>query len=200
MTLTVRHPVDDDRWRLLDWRNDERVRSVSLNDEIIDRETHSAWFDRMSTSRSDEFLVVAWDGEPAGLVQLESLDPVARTSSWGCHLGRIDVPPGVGASLPVLGLGLGFERHRLRRMHAQVLASNKNMRSIHRRLAIPIERQRREHSRRHDGTLDDLYEYGVLMSEWPAIREAAARLLPSQVRAGVEACLSVLGQPIEPHR
>lgn len=192
MSLTARAPEPSDRDRMLEWRNHERVRAVSVNDRRIPPDEHAAWFERAVADRSDQLLVVGWDGQPVAVVQLESIDLAQMTSSWGVHLGVFDVPPGVGAALPLIGLGLGFGRWQLRRMTAQVLATNRNMVSMHRRFGVPIEGLRRQHVRRSTGECVDVHEYGVLAPEWPDIRSAGLRLLPSQVRIAVDEVLTSL--------
>jgi RimJ/RimL family protein N-acetyltransferase len=195
MMLGVR-PVDEiDRWRMLDWRNSERIRAVSIDGAVIDESTHSAWFDRVLAERGDEVLIVTVDEAPVGVVSLERVDRRQGVCSWGCHLGVTEVAPGVGAALPVIGLGFGFDGHAMRRMTAQVLAGNRNMLGIHRRLGVPIEGTLREHVRREDGTTSDVVTYGVLRSEWSAIRSMAASLLPTSVRADLHELLDGFGAP-----
>ena len=192
MSLGARPVEESDRWRLLDWRNSDRVRAVSIDGAVISRDTHSAWFDRLVAERADELLIVTWDGAPVGVVSLERVDRQQAVCSWGCHLGVTDVPPGVGAVLPVIGLGFGFDRHGMRRMTAQVLGGNRNMLGIHRRLGVPIEGTLREHVRRDDGTISDVVLYGVLAPEWETIRATAMSLLPAALRGDLGALLDGL--------
>jgi UDP-4-amino-4,6-dideoxy-N-acetyl-beta-L-altrosamine N-acetyltransferase len=195
MTLGVRQVDESDRWRMLGWRNSERIRAVSIDGAVIDEATHSAWFDRLLADRSDEVLIVTMDEDPVGVVSLERVDRLQGVCSWGCHLGVTAVAPGVGAALPVIGLGFGFDGHSMRRMTAQVLAGNRNMLGIHRRLGVTIEGTLREHVRREDATTSDVIMFGVLRSEWPAIRSTASSLLPASVRGGLEEVLAGFGAP-----
>jgi RimJ/RimL family protein N-acetyltransferase len=183
--LALRRLREDDRWTLFDWRDSERVRAVSLDSAPLQREGHSAWFDRTLVARRDEVLVVEWQGRSVGVVQLEALRRDQRISSWGCHLGETDVPPGLGAALPLLGLGYGFETFGLRRMHAQVLGHNTGMRSIHRRLGVPEEGVLRNHLLRPDGSEIDVHLYGVLREEWPDLRDRGLALFPSSLAPSV---------------
>lgn len=182
MSLGVRPVAEVDRWTLLEWRNEARVRAVSIDDGVIPRATHSAWFDRLLAERATEVLIATIDSTPVGVVSLERMDRGQSVCSWGCHLGVVDVPPGVGAVLPVIGLGFGFDSHGMRRMTAQVLAGNRNMLGIHRRLGVPIEGTLREHVLRDDGATSDVVVYGVLRSEWPTIRMTASSLVPATLR------------------
>ena len=195
MTLDVRPVEESDRWTLLEWRNSERVRAVSIDGAEIDRSTHAAWFDRLLAERTDEVLIVTASEAPVGVVSLERVDRSQAMCSWGCHLGVTDVAPGVGAVLPVIGLGFGFDAHEMRRMTAQVLAGNRNMLGIHRRLGVPIEGTLREQVRRHDGTTSDVVSYGVLRPEWSTIRTTAEALLPSSLRVDLAAVLDGFDAP-----
>lgn len=183
--LGLRPVVEDDRWRLHAWRSSERVRLVSIDDGAIPEDRHSAWFDGVLAERADQLHVVEWDGRPVGLVQIEGLDVAQQTSSWGCYLGDTDVPPGVGAALPLLGLGVGFREFGLRRMTAQVLGSNENMAKMHRRLRIPVEGTMVRHVRRTDGGEVDVTLYGVHRDDWPTIRDSALTLFPSHLRTDI---------------
>jgi UDP-4-amino-4,6-dideoxy-N-acetyl-beta-L-altrosamine N-acetyltransferase len=195
MILGARPVGETDRWRMLEWRNADRVRAVSIDGSVIDESTHSAWFDRLLAERADEVLIVTTDEVAVGVVSLERVDRRQGVCSWGCHLGVTEVAPGVGAALPVIGLGFGFDGHGMRRMTAQVLASNRNMVGIHRRLGVPIEGTLREHVRRDDATTTDVITYGVLQPEWSAIRATAASLLPASVRDGLADILDSFGAP-----
>lgn len=189
MILGARPVGEADRWRMLEWRNADRVRAVSIDAAVIDESTHSAWFDRLLAERAGEVLIVTVEEVAVGVVSLERVDRSQGVCSWGCHLGVTEVPPGVGAALPVIGLGFGFDAHHMRRMTAQVLATNRNMVGIHRRLGVPIEGTLRGHVLRDDATTSDVITYGVLRHEWHAIRPTAASLLPASVRDGLAGVL-----------
>ena len=192
MTFDIRTVREDDRSALLTWRNQPRVREVSINDREIDAADHDRWFDTLMASSTDHVLIATVDGGAAGVVSLGEIDRTQRTASWSCHAGPDANPPGFGAALPVLGLGLGFGRFQLRRMYAEVLATNSNMRGIHRRLKLVEEGIRRDAVMRADGTLLDAHEYGVLSTEWAEVRNNVLKMLPRSFRSDLEAVLERL--------
>jgi RimJ/RimL family protein N-acetyltransferase len=185
MSLGARPLRAADRDMLRAWRNDPRVRHVSRTQREIAAEEHQQWFDRVLNERADQLVVVTVDDAPCGVAQLEQVDAANSTASWGCHLGRFDVPPYIGASLPLIGLGLGFGRFALRRMEALVLGCNTNMLGIHRRFKVPLEGVRRHGQRLDDGSTVDVHEFGVLADEWPALRERGLSMLPGDARRGL---------------
>jgi len=181
MTIAVRSVQPDDRDRLLEWRNNPRVREMSLDDRLIDADDHERWFTSLVGGDTSHVLIALADNEPAGIVRLGDLDVTNRTASWSCHAGAATLTPGFGACLPVVGLGLGFGRFGLDRMHAEVLGINKNMRGVHRRLRLVEEGVRREQAMRADGERVDVHEFGVLREEWPEVRNRMMSLLPSSI-------------------
>lgn len=193
MTIQVRPIEPSDRDLLLQWRNATHVRAVSVDDRPIAAEAHEAWFERALHGATDgEIDIVAVNSSPVGLVRVEHVDATQSTGAWACHLGERAVPPGLGAALPVIGLAIGFGPWRLRRMAAEVLSVNKNMRGIHRRLGLAEEGVRREALRRSTAELLDIHEYGVLATEWPALRSRLLDLLPPVVRTDLTSLLATI--------
>ncbi|MBO0828359.1 MAG: GNAT family N-acetyltransferase [Streptosporangiales bacterium] len=68
------------------WRNDERVRAVSLTAHEIGPDEHLRWWRRASTDPTRRVLVYERDGVPSGVVNFFDLDPAARTVAWGFFL------------------------------------------------------------------------------------------------------------------
>ncbi len=160
---------------------------MSIDDRPIDESTHSAWFDRLVP---DTMLIVEADDRPIGVVRLGDIDRAARSCSWSCHLGETDVAPGVGACLPVIGLGFGFEGWGADTMEAEVLGGNRNMLGIHRRLGIPRRGVRATDARRADGSTEQVVEFDVQRSDWTTIRATARSLLPGALRSELEHVLA----------
>ena len=191
--LDVRGPRFDDRDRLLRWRNEERVRQVSVNDGIIGVESHARWFEHVIDGDSGLFLIVEVNEVPMGVVRVDHEPATVEVMSWSCHAGVDGLTPGAGASLPVIALGLGFGQHGARRMVADVLSNNKNMRGVHRRLGLKQEGVRRQQVKRATGAVLDVHEFGVLAKEWPEIYGRALSLLPSAIRSDLSHILESLG-------
>jgi RimJ/RimL family protein N-acetyltransferase len=189
--VSTRAVAAGDESQLLHWRNRAAVREMSIASDPIDEGNHSVWFEQLLSGPHEHIRVVALDNRDVGLIRLEGLDLHDGIAGWGCHMGSDEVPPGFGATLPVLSLALGFERFELRRMIAEVIEPNANMRAVHRRLGIPLEGTRRQALRRTDGPVD-VYEYGILRSEWADVRSTAARLLPMAMSEAVASAIDAL--------
>jgi len=187
--LILRRLREEDRFRLLEWRNQDYVREVFINSDPIDQEIHSSWFDLALVSQREFTLICQWRDQPVGVVRIESWNSEQLLGMWGCYLGEQQVPPGLGAALPLLGIAHGFDRLDARKMHAVVLEKNRNMLGIHRRLQIPEEGRFVRQLIREDGNEIDEIAFGVHKTEWQDLRSKALKLFPSSFRLELEACL-----------
>jgi RimJ/RimL family protein N-acetyltransferase len=68
------------------WRNDERVRAVSLTAHEIGPDEHRRWWRRAGTDPARRVLVYERAGVPSGVVNFFDLDAAARTVAWGFFL------------------------------------------------------------------------------------------------------------------
>lgn len=189
--ISIRLPREHDLDRLLTWRNREAVRAVSLNQRPIEREQHQAWFRRLLLDREGELGIVCHDRRPVGVVQLDRLDIHTSEATWGCHLGDVDVPPGFGATLPILGIALGIRGWGLSQLDADVIETNKNMLGIHRRLAI--RRVEPNAAPAQDGTEIRVFRFQVTEDEFPGIVERAERLFPRALSESLTNAIVALG-------
>lgn len=185
----------DDAEMLLAWRNSDRVRSVSHDDDVVPLDTHLQWLERRLATGADSIVVVEYRGEPAGVARCDAVDGQPGMWSWSCNASDTVTAPGVGATLPVIGLGLGFGRLQATQMVAEVLASNKNMNGIHRRLGIPLAQVRSGGAERSGGTVVDVNEFCVAPDDWAAIRARISRLLPSALGESLGGLLEELSAP-----
>ena len=72
MEITQRAATSDDASILLTWRNDSRVREISLSPALISRDEHLVWFSsRFDKQSSEPFLFFEVDGKTVGMARLD---------------------------------------------------------------------------------------------------------------------------------
>ena len=190
--ISVRLPLQADRDRLLAWRNRDAVRTVSLSQSLIEPEQHQAWFSKLLLEREGQLGIVCNDERPVGVIQLDQLDLQTSEATWGCHLGEIDVAPGFGATLPILGIALGLRGWGLKQLNAEVMAANKNMLGIHRRLAIRRIEPDPDPAKADEGPAIQAIQFQVSQDELPAILGRADRLFPRALAASLASAVTAL--------
>ena len=98
MQVSFRKVVEEDRARLLAWRNAPAVAPYMYADHLITHAEHDRWFDGMAGDGARAFWVIELDGEPVGLVNLYAIDRAHRRSAWAYYLAEPSTRgKGVGA-------------------------------------------------------------------------------------------------------
>jgi len=189
--LSRRQVRREDRWTLWNWRNSERVRLMSMNDNPIPREDHDSWFTKTFPTMRDRMVIVEWAGRSVGWYQIESWEESSRSGEWGNAIGEPEATPiGLGGGLPLLALSHAFDRMQAVQMIGRVLTLNRNMNAIMRRLKVPVDEDLAAVVRRMDGSESSVTAYRVDRPTWPRIEATGLSLLPSSLRQSFVQCLS----------
>lgn len=93
-----------DREQVLQWRNASHVRNYMFNNEIIDLNTHNAWFEKALGSQNVSHMIFEFQGKPAGLVSFTHIDKQNHTCRWGFYLGEESLPQGTGMTMCLCAL------------------------------------------------------------------------------------------------
>lgn len=132
--FSLRPLIEEDRERILAWRNSPAVRLQMVQSEAIDRPTHERWFEQQTTQaqslHAQSLQLMAQKGErPVGVCNLMTLQgealAEASTAEMGYYLGVDDVRGSLLAFVPaLLTLNGAFEGLGLQQVQARVKASN----------------------------------------------------------------------------
>jgi RimJ/RimL family protein N-acetyltransferase len=72
----------DDASLLLEWRNDPLTRRMSINGDLVDRETHIAWLTRRLGQAEPHLYIAELHGEPFGTFRIDG-DEISYTIAPG---------------------------------------------------------------------------------------------------------------------
>ena len=175
--VTLRAVCEDDRARLLAWRNDPAVSAYMYTDHVIAQAEHDRWFDGIATNTRAAYWVIEVDGAPVGLANLADIQREHQRCAWAYYL----------ASPTVRGLGVGsyvefwmiehvFGDLGLEKLWCEVLLSNEAVWKLHMAYGFQREALFRRHVVK-GGVAHDVVGLGLLASEWPALRPALAERL-----------------------
>lgn len=111
----------------LAWRNDERSRKWFKSQEILQAETHAAWFERYRATESPDcmFFAETYEGVPVGQTSIYNFDPALGTAEVGRFLSDPDLRgKGLFREALLLTLDWAFEELKLRSVHLEVFEHN----------------------------------------------------------------------------
>lgn len=175
--IRLRDVREDDRERLLAWRNSPDVAAFMYSDHKISQHEHDHWFDVVRHDARRRYWIIEVDGEPVGLANLADIDMTHRRCAWAYYL----------ASPKVRGLGVGsfvefqviehvFTDLGLNKLWCEVLVSNEAVWRLHELYGFQREALYREHVMKN-GHEVDVVGLGLLASDWAQRREAMAQRL-----------------------
>ena len=134
----LRPATDDDRDRLLAWRNHPQVREVSLTQHEISGDEHDAWWQRTKFDPTRRVYVYVRHEVPSGVVTFFDLDAAARSAWWGYYLDN----EGLSARGELLPAWIEIQRQAkrfafdeldLQSLEGEVLEANEAVRRFNRR-------------------------------------------------------------------
>jgi len=175
--VSLRAVREDDRPRLLAWRNDPAVSAYMYGDHVIGQDEHDRWFDGMAGSDRAAYWVIEVDGAPVGLANLADIDRKNRRCAWAYYLASPSVRGlGVGSYVEFWMIEHVFGGLGLEKLWCEVLLSNEAVWKLHMTYGFQREALFRHHVIK-GGVPLDVVGLGLLSDEWPALRPALAERL-----------------------
>ena len=175
--VTLRPVHDDDKDRLLAWRNSPDVAAYMYSDHPITPEAHARWFAAVHGDPRRLYWIVEVDGGPAGLANLYDIDRAQGRASWAYYLADPAVRgKGVGGYVEFWMIEQVFTALGLRKLWCEVLASNEAVWKLHERFGFRREALLRAHVVK-GGQPQDVIGLGLLADDWPKARPAMVERL-----------------------
>ncbi|QSB47880.1 UDP-4-amino-4,6-dideoxy-N-acetyl-beta-L-altrosamine N-acetyltransferase [Parageobacillus toebii] len=130
---------------VLNWRNQEHVRSAMFHDRVISLEEHKKWFDRVKKDQTTIVKVFYLDNVPIGVVNFTNIDFDNGKCFWGFYIGDQSAPKGLGTLMGYLAINFIFEEVNIRKLCAEIIQSNERSIRYHERLGFRKEGVLKEH-------------------------------------------------------
>jgi UDP-4-amino-4,6-dideoxy-N-acetyl-beta-L-altrosamine N-acetyltransferase len=177
VAVRLRDVIEDDRERLLAWRNSPDVSAYMYSDHKIGHEEHDHWFDVARHDSRRRYWIIEADGEPVGLANLADIDLVHRRCAWAYYLASPKVRGlGVGSFVEFQIIEYVFGQLGLNKLWCEVLISNESVWRLHELYGFQREALFRQHVVKQ-GHEVDVIGLGLLASDWALRRDAMAERL-----------------------
>jgi UDP-4-amino-4,6-dideoxy-N-acetyl-beta-L-altrosamine N-acetyltransferase len=160
----------DDKDRLLAWRNSPEVAAYMYTDHKIGPDEHARWFAGIEGDERRAYYVIEMDGEPVGLANFYDIDRTNGRASWAYYLAEPSVRGrGVGGYVEYLMIEKAFGEFGLRKLWCEVLLSNRGVWRMHQRFGFQEEARLRRHVLKA-GAPEDVVGLGLLAEDWAEVR------------------------------
>ena len=159
----------DDLEVVLAWRNSERIRQAMYTDQIITRDEHYAWFERVTRDNVTMHFVFECEDRPLGVVNVVNIDRRNLRCVWGFYIGEEASPRGSGTAMGYLALEHLFEKEGFHRVMGEALADNEASIKYHLRLGFVEEGRLVDHVVKN-GRYVDVISFAIIDRVWRATR------------------------------
>lgn len=175
--VTMRDVCDEDRDRLLAWRNMPEVSAWMYGDHVITPDEHARWFAAAMADPTRRYWIIEMDGAPVGLANLADISRDHRKCAWAYYLADPAVRGrGVGSFVEFWVIEHVFGALALNKLNCEVLIENEAVWKLHEAFGFRREALFRAHVWKA-GQPRDVVGLGLLATDWDAVRaERAARL------------------------
>ncbi|MFF6014771.1 UDP-4-amino-4,6-dideoxy-N-acetyl-beta-L-altrosamine N-acetyltransferase [Lysinibacillus fusiformis] len=161
----LRDIVVDDLEKVLTWRNQENIRSVMFNNNIIEWEQHKNWYEKIKNSKNNISKIFTVNNVDYGILNIYDIDNYSNKCSWGFYIGDNNAPKGTGVLLGYTSLEFVFKELKFRKLCAEVIETNKISCNFHKKLGFKLDGILRKQIKRND-RYEDIYVYSLFAEEW----------------------------------
>jgi len=149
---------------VLEWRNDENVRSCMYTNHVIERDEHRAWWARCQMEPGRHNLVAEIEGDPVGFVSFTGAKGRGATASWA-FFAKPGATKGTGTAMELAALHFAFSTLELGKLECEVLSFNDPVVRLHLRHGFRIE-GRLKGSYEREGRRFDIIRLGMTAEAW----------------------------------
>jgi UDP-4-amino-4,6-dideoxy-N-acetyl-beta-L-altrosamine N-acetyltransferase len=178
--VTLRPLTEDDRDRVLAWRNSPDVAAYMYTDDPIPPDAHARWLTAALDDPRRVYWIIQMNGAPVGLANLADIDQRNSRCAWAYYLADPAVRgKSIGAVVEVMVLDIVFGEMGLNKLWCEVLASNSAVWRLHQKFGFRQEALLRDHVRK-GGEAHDVVGLGLFADEWAQVRPAMVERLRKQ--------------------
>jgi UDP-4-amino-4,6-dideoxy-N-acetyl-beta-L-altrosamine N-acetyltransferase len=169
--ITLRPLRDDDKQRLLAWRNSPDVARYMYTPRPIAAEEHEAWWAGLARDSRRRYWIVGDDEGPVGLANLYDITLDHRRCAWAIYIAEArGRGRGIGSCVEYLIMSHVFDDLSLHKLCCEVLATNLRALGLYNRAGFALEGIFREHIAKENRWLD-VFALAMICDAWPAAKE-----------------------------
>ena len=164
-------PIElNDKERLLQWRNSDKVRCNMYTDHIISEEEHNLWFSNALAHKPSPYLIFLYKEKPVGYISFTNITTLKEHCYMGFYLGETNIPLGLGAIMEFFVLDYAFLTLKIRKLCCEVFTFNPGVIKLHENFGFIHEGKFTEHYLKND-KYEDIACLAKFRSSWLQGRE-----------------------------
>lgn len=146
-----------------EWRNQEFIRTMMFNQDIISKKNHDKWIDSLKSNSGKIVKVFFYNEIPMGVITFNKINNTFY--EWGFYIGVQSAPKGMGSILGIAALDYYFAQVNSHKLFAEVLNYNEKSLAFHEKLGFTLEGVLRNHHKLKNN-FHDVHLFGIFKDEW----------------------------------
>lgn len=124
-STVLRKPAPEDKDRIFQWALNPELRKMIGTRDCPTKEGHERWFAHKCDDESNEFLMIAYDGESVGIIGTNTIDAYNRSAEIYLYIGDTSHRgKGIGISAIKLFLRHLSEKYSIHKVYARIFSFN----------------------------------------------------------------------------
>ena len=160
----------NDLIKVLEWRNDLRIRQNMFNERKISLVEHLEWYHNTCQDSSIRNLIYTVDQIATGFISFSKMDQKNGTCFWGFYVGNETAPKGIGYIMGYLGIDYAINQLKMRKINGEVLSNNIQSIKFHERLGFVREGLFSEHYLKN-GNYQDVIRFALFQDQWNLLKD-----------------------------
>ena len=156
--------------KILEIRNEEKIRENMFTQHIISIDEHTKWFDKLKSSDTEEFYCVKYKKKIIGGLGLKDLKK-GDQAYWSFHISQNENFAGLGASIEFKALVWFFSNFNLKKIYCYVLKKNPLVVKLHRKFGFVDENSVKTFKQKNID-YNDVEHLELSKNKWQEIKES----------------------------
>ena len=166
-SVYLRPITSEDTERIVNWRNQDRVRRNFIDQALFTKESHERWLrTKVASGQAVQFIICEKETDrPVGSVYFRDVDPSGRSAEYGIFIGEADAAGrGIGSETAALAVAYARDVLKLHKLKLRVFADNVSAVKSYQNAGFVREAYLKDEIRQ-DGRYRDLLLMAVIFPE-----------------------------------
>ena len=156
-------------------RNSAQIRGKMINQEIISKNNHNNWFEKIIKQKNSDYFNIFYNDELIGSGSIKEINKRDKNCTWGFYIFRkFRGPYGLLSEIKIIERA--FKKHNIYKLYGQTLQNNSAILKIHKFCGFKIEGILKKHITINGKKLDIILT-SLFKKNWHIKRKQIKKIL-----------------------
>ncbi len=132
----IKYSSEEDKFKILDIRNEEKIRKQMFNNYLISKIDHKNWLKNFDVTKKNFFYCIKYDDKIIGGLGLNLLDEAKFEFDWSFYITQKEKLLGLGTLTELKALDYFFDNYKIQSLFCYVFKKNKLVLKLHKKFGF----------------------------------------------------------------